>query len=59
MKRVTLFILVMIVACKGLQAQEYFKDGFPDDTTKMPLRITGGFPIPITVAPWQVLLSKK
>ena len=43
MKRVSLFILAIIVACKGLQAQE---------------RITGGFPINITEAPWQVLLEE-
>ena len=42
MKRVTLFIIVLIIANKGLQAQQ---------------RVTGGFPIDITEAPWQVYLS--
>jgi secreted trypsin-like serine protease len=42
MKRVALFILVLVIACKGVQAQQ---------------KVTGGFPINITEAPWQVLLS--
>ena len=42
MKRASLFILALVIACIGLQAQP---------------RITGGFPINITEAPWQVLLS--
>ena len=41
MKRV-FFILALVVVCKGLHAQP---------------RITGGFPINITDAPWQVLVS--
>ena len=44
MKRVILFILILVltIACKNLHAQT---------------RITGGFPIDITEAPWQVLVS--
>ena len=41
MKRLSLTILALVIACKGLQAQP---------------RITGGFPINITDAPWQVLI---
>ena len=41
MKRV-FFILALAIACKGLHAQQ---------------RITGGYPINITDAPWQVYLS--
>ena len=36
MKKILLFVLVLIIACTGLQAQQ---------------RITGGFPINITEAP--------
>jgi len=42
MKRISLFILALIIVWIGLQAQP---------------RITGGFPINITEAPWQVLIS--
>ena len=42
MKRISLFILAMVIACIGLQAQQ---------------KITGGYPINITEAPWQVLVS--
>ena len=41
MKRLSLIILILVFACKGLYAQQ---------------RITGGNPINITAAPWQVLL---
>jgi len=42
MKRVSLFILGLVITFIGLQAQQ---------------KVTGGFPINITEAPWQVLLS--
>lgn len=42
MKRLFLFILALIVACTGLQAQQ---------------KITGGFSINIANAPWQILLK--
>jgi trypsin len=45
MKRLLFFILALVVACEGLQAQ-----GGPQ-------RITGGFSINITDAPWQVLIE--
>jgi len=42
MKKVSLFIFVLVIACFGLYAQP---------------KITGGFPINITEAPWQVILK--
>ena len=43
MKRLSLFILMLIIVCNGLlQAQQ---------------KVTGGFPLNITDAPWQVLLK--
>ena len=30
MKRVTLFIIMLIITCKGLQAQQKVTGGFPD-----------------------------
>ena len=42
MKKVSLFILALVIVCTGLHAQS---------------RITGGFYIRICEAPWQVLLS--
>ena len=45
MKKVSLFILALVVVCKGLYAQVQIEP-----------MITGGFPINITEAPWQVLL---
>jgi len=53
MKRIHFFILTLIFACKGLQAQERVTD---IDTTNTTSRITGGFGINIEDAPWQALL---
>jgi secreted trypsin-like serine protease len=43
-KKIRLLILVLAIAFGGLQAQT---------------RVTGGFPINIAEAPWQVLLSRN